>query len=174
MRREEKTDGHTRLRTQRERKEHARPRPGRRAAPPLSGHFPDGRFDAPRTREEFLAALDAATREGDFVFASVKGNGAQALHERISLAIWVDAPRETRLQRVRERSFRRFGERMLPGGDLYAAEEKFFAQVASRSDEEMRAWAAQLPWPVLRVDGTRPVQALVPEVCTWISETTGL
>ena len=63
---------------------------------------------------------------------------------------------------------------MLPGGDLCAAEEQFFAQVASRSDEEMRAWAAQLPWPVLRVDGTRPVQALVPEVCTWISETTGL
>ena len=137
-------------------------------------YFPDGRFDAPRTREEFLAALDAATREGDFVFASVKGNGVQALHERISLAIWVDAPRETRLQRVRERSFRRFGERMLPGGDLYAAEERFFAQVASRSDEEMRAWAAQLPWPVLRVDGTRPVQALVTEVFTWISETTGL
>mgnify|MGYP002537683360 CR=1 FL=1 len=25
-------------------------------------YFPDGRFDAPRTREEFLAALDAATR----------------------------------------------------------------------------------------------------------------
>lgn len=98
----------------------------------------------------------------------------QALRERISLAIWVDAPRETRLQRVRERSFRRFGERMLPGGDLYAAEEKFFAQAASRSDEEMRAWAAQLPWPVLRVDGTRPVEALVPEICTWISETTGL
>ena len=121
-----------------------------------------------------LAALDAATREGDFVFASVKGNGVQALRGRISLAIWVDAPRETRLQRVRERSFRRFGERMLPGGDLCAAEERFFAQVASRSDEEMRAWAAQLPWPVLRVDGTRPVQALVPEVCTWISETTGL
>ena len=137
-------------------------------------YFPDGRFDAPRTREEFLAALDAATREGDFVFASVKGNAVQALHERISLAIWVDVPRETRLQRVRERSFRRFGERMLPGGDLHAAEEKFFAQVASRSDEEMRAWAAQLPWPVLRVDGTRPVQALVPEICTWISETTGL
>ena len=47
-------------------------------------------------------------------------------------------------------------------------------QMQKLSDEEMRAWAAQLPWPVLRVDGTRPVQALVPEICTWISETTGL
>ena len=73
--------------------------------------------------------------------------------------------------------------RFLDSEDLYFPDgrfdaprtrEEFLAQVASRSDEEMRAWAAQLPWPVLRVDGTRPVQALVPEVCTWISETTGL
>lgn len=135
-------------------------------------YFPEGRFDAPRTQEEFLAALDAATREGDFVFASVRGNGAQWLPARVSHAVWVDAPRETRLQRVRERSYRRFGARMLPGGDLYESEEAFFAQVESRSDEEMLAFAERLPCPVLRVDGTRPLRALVPEVCAWISQTT--
>ena len=102
----------------------------------------------------------------------MRGNGAQWLPARVSHAVWVDAPRETRLQRVRERSYRRFGARMLPGGDLYESEEAFFAQVGSRSDEEMRAFAERLPCPVLRVDGTRPLRALVPEVRAWISQTT--
>lgn len=139
-------------------------------------YFPEGQddnpFAAPRTEAEFLAVLEAETREPDFVFASVKGNCGPEIRKRFSLAVWIDVPREIRLSRVRERSFRRFGARMLPGGDLYETEERFFARVAARSDEEMRAWVERLACPVLRVDGTRPVQDLVQETLRWVSDQT--
>lgn len=137
-------------------------------------YFPDGRFDAPRTREEFLAALDAATREGDFVFASVKGNGrAGAARAHLPGHMGGRAPGNAAPARAGAVLSPVWGADA-PGRGPVRGGGEVLRPVASRSDEEMRAWAAQLPWPVLRVDGTRPVQALVPEVCSWISETTGL
>ncbi len=38
------------------------------------------------------------------------------------------------MQRVKKRSFQKFGNRMLSGGDLYEQEEKFFRLVESRDE----------------------------------------
>lgn len=53
------------------------------------------------------------------------------------------------LQRVRGRSFRKFGERMLPGGDLYEQEERFFDFAASGSEEGVEDWAYSVGCPVI-------------------------
>ena len=66
-----------------------------------------------------------------FVFASVKGDYGDALYPFFRYAVSIHVPRELRLQRVKNRSYQKFGSRMLPGGDLYEREQDFFAFAAS-------------------------------------------
>lgn len=56
---------------------------------------------------------------------------------------------------MRERSYRRFGERMRPGGDLHQGEEAFFRMVEERPETLVKEWLRATGLPVLRVDGTR-------------------
>ena len=123
---------------------------------------PRDAYAAPWTRDEveqlLLREIDAHPH---FVFASVKGDYGDEILARFQYAILVDVPKELRMRRVRDRSFRAFGNRMLPGGDLYEREERFFAAVQSRADDMVEAWAQTLRCPVIRVDGTRPVEESV-------------
>lgn len=70
----------------------------------------------------------------------------------------IDVPKDIRIQRVRNRSFQKFGARMLLGGDLYEQEEKFFKFVKSRPENTVEEWVQSLKCPVLRIDGTKPME----------------
>lgn len=48
-------------------------------------------------------------------------------------AVVIDVPKGIRIQRVKNRSFQKFGKRMLSGGDLYEQEEHFFDFVKSNN-----------------------------------------
>ncbi len=126
-------------------------------------------YASPRTREEaekrLLAELEA---HKDFVFASVKGDWAPAL-PRFRYAVLVEVPREVRLERVRTRSFQKFGERALPGGDLYEEEASFFELVSSRPENFVAEWTDVLRCPLLRVDGERPVEENVERIVGWLT-----
>ena len=115
-------------------------------------------FAAPRSKEEAIDLLTAFVREHPrFVFSAVRGDYGPEVLARYRCAIWVEAPREIRLQRVLQRSFQRFGERMQPGGDLYAQEASFLNHVAARQEQYVSQWLATQSYPTLRVDGTQPV-----------------
>lgn len=43
---------------------------------------------------------------------------------------------------------------MLPGGDLYESEERFFKMVAARSDDHAKGWLTELTCPVISINGT--------------------
>ena len=62
------------------------------------------------------------------------------------------------MQRVKKRSYEKFGDRILPGGDLYEQEEQFFQFAASREENTVEEWIQYLTWPVLKIDGTKPVE----------------
>ena len=94
----------------------------------------------------------------DFVLASVKGDYGENIRPFFRYAVLLDVPKDIRLQRVKERSFHRFGNRMLPGGDLYEREESFFHLVESRAENTVEEWVKSLCCPVIRVDGTKPVE----------------
>ena len=127
--------------------------------------FPDGVYAAPRSREEACRLLmQRVAAHPNFVLACVKGNFGDALLPQLSLAVLVEVPRALRLQRVRQRSLDKFGDRMLPGGDLHAQETAFLQQVIARPEDDVEAWARTLPCPLLRVDGTRPVEETVARI----------
>ena len=141
---------------------------GRALAEALGYHFIDiedlffpekGMYASPRSRDEAQELLLGEVRgHGNFVLAMVKGDDMSAILLYCRMAVLMEVPRGIRLERVRERSYQRFGARMLPGGDLYEQEQSFLRKVSARSEREVEAWAQGLPCPIVRIDGTKPVE----------------
>jgi adenylate kinase family enzyme len=87
--------------------------------------------------------------------------------------VFLYVPTAIRIRRLRARESRRFGpDAVAPGGPLHDSVEEFI-EWASHYDDGTRegrnlarhqAWLTGLPCPVLRLDGTRPLNALVTEV----------
>ena len=119
---------------------------------------PDYLYDAPRSQQEveqlMLADFNTLDR---FVFACVGGAWGSEITQHFTHAVMLSVPKDERLRRIRERSFRKFGDRMLPGGDLYEREQRFFELAASRDEQRVERWVSALGIPVLRLDGAQPV-----------------
>lgn len=112
----------------------------------------------PQSREDVSAALLCDLQSSDtIVLASVKADYSKEIEQSFSKAIYIEVPKSVRLTRVRERSFKKFGERMLEGGDLYEREEAFFHMVEKRPDSYVEEWLSRLDLPTIRIDGTRSV-----------------
>ncbi len=116
-------------------------------------------YASPRTRKEVEKLLWGEIKmHENFVFASVKGDYEEKILLFFRYAVLIDVPKDIRIQRVRERSFQKFGNRMLTGGDLHEKEERFFDFVKSRSENTVEEWIQTLKCPVIRIDGTKPVE----------------
>ena len=98
------------------------------------------------------------SRNNQFVFAAVKGNYGDRLIASLDHIVLIEVPKQIRSKRVRDRSYQKFGERMLPGGDLFEKENRWFALTDSRTDDYVTDWLEQVDCPVIRIDGTRPVE----------------
>ncbi len=130
---------------------------------------PNYLYAAPRTRAEVEKRLQHELRaHEDFVFASVRGDYGDGILPFFQRAVLVEVPRDIRLKRVRDRSFRKFGSRMLAGGDLYEQETAFFRLAASRPEDYTETWLETLSCPVLRVDGTKPPEENVALIVQWL------
>lgn len=119
----------------------------------------DEPYTNPRSREEAENLFAKEVSEHDhFVFASVTGDYAEELSNLYQYVVLINVPKEIRMQRVRNRSFEKFGNRMLPGGDLYEAEDAFFGFVENRSEDHVEKWVETLNCPIIRVDGTKSIE----------------
>lgn len=113
----------------------------------------------PRTREEAEKILfNKIEKHENFVYAAVKGDYGEAIYPFFQYVVLIEVPKEIRIERVRKRSFQKFGNRMLLGGDLYEQEECFFDFVQSRAEDTVEKWIQSLKCPIIRIDGTRPIE----------------
>ena len=120
---------------------------------------PDYIYASSRTEDEVAKLLtNEIQAHEDFVFAAVRGNYGADAHSYYQFAVYIDVAKDIRMQRVRNRAFQIFSQRMLPGGDLYEREEAFFDMVSSRQNNYTEKWLQSLDCPVIRVDGTKPVE----------------
>ncbi len=120
---------------------------------------PDHIYASPRPKSEVERLLmSEVTAHENFVFAAVHGDYGKDIIALYDLAILVEVPRDIRMQRVRDRSFQKFGSRMLSSGDLYEQEEQFFQLVSSRPEDMTEKWLQTLQCPIIKVDGTKPVE----------------
>lgn len=88
--------------------------------------------------------------------------------------IFVDTPTEVRMKRLREREFKRYGERILEGGDMYEGSVQFLkwseeyddvdAPPEGRSRIKHEEWLRGVRVPVMRLPGDQEESVLVSEV----------
>ena len=116
-------------------------------------------YTNPRSRKEAQALFAEEVSGHDrFVFAAVRGDYAEDLSDLFQYAVLLEVPREIRMQRVRDRSFQKFGRRMMSGGDLFEQEEAFFEFVEKRPEDYVCKWVESLKCPVIRLDGTKTTE----------------
>ena len=106
-------------------------------------------------RERLFAEIETC---GRFVLSAVNCDFGEAINATYGCAVYIQAPLCVRLARIQQRSARQFGSRVLEGGDMYGQEQRFYSFVASRTMEPAEAWLRGLDCPVIRVDGTQPVE----------------
>ena len=116
-------------------------------------------FSSPRSEEEVIRLLeDKISGNNRFIFAAVKGNYGDRLIALLDYIVLIEVPKQIRSNRVRDRSYQKFGDRILPGGDLYEKENKWFSLTDNRPDTYVTDWLETLDCPVIRIDGTLPVE----------------
>ena len=126
----------------------------------------------PREKAEVIRLLEERIeKDRRFVFAAVKGDYGDKLLSLLDCIIVVDVPREIRFARVRERSFQKFGGRMLGRGDLAQRESAWFAQVESRPEDYVEKWLESVDCPIIRVDGTRTIEENVEYLASVVTKT---
>ncbi|MBT9777436.1 AAA family ATPase [Clostridium sp. MCC353] len=112
-----------------------------------------------RTREEALKLLTADMKKyGQFIVTAVNCDFGDEINARYGCVIYIEAPLEIRLDRIKKRSIEKFGKRVFEGGDMYEREQKFYELAASRTMEKTEAWLNGLKCPVIYIDGTKPAQ----------------
>ena len=111
-------------------------------------------------------------RAGWVLSGSLDGWG-DVLVPCFDLVVFVKTPPELRLQRLRAREATRFGADSIgPGGWRFEEAGAFFDWASRYEDSTQEgrslarheAWLANLPCPVLRLDGSRPTAELVDQV----------
>ena len=133
----------------------------------------DPQYTTKRPSEERLALLegDIDASDGAVVSGSLVGWG-DPLIPRFTLAVRLVVPHDVRMARIERRELDRYGDRILPGGDMYQIHRDFLQWAAGYEDgpATMRSramhdlWQQKLTCPLLTLDGTRSVEDLVNEV----------
>ena len=119
----------------------------------------DEPYTNPKSRTEVESLLmEEVSKYPDFVFSAVRGDYGTDIVCMYNYVVVIDVPKDIRSQRVRNRSFQKFGSRMLMGGDLHDQEEAFFQMVDSRQDDFIEKWLQMINCPIIRVDGTKPIE----------------
>lgn len=125
-------------------------------------YFPDMAvpYANPRPEDEVRRMMLADIRaHGDFVLSSVRADLGGDIRKHCSLAVWLRAPAEIRMARIERRELARFGDRVLPGGDMYERQRQFREMVANRTEACVEESLRALACPVLALDATLPIEA---------------
>ena len=127
-------------------------------------------FSSTRSKSEVEDALrrDIASHP-QFVLSGVTMNWSNDILSAIKIAFLVETPLEVRLKRIQEREIKRFGIRVLPGGNMYGQQCDFCRIVAEKDDSIVYKSAQRLQCPVIILDGTEPIDVNIQRVMTELS-----
>lgn len=115
-------------------------------------------YTVERPREDSLRLMLADIEKyGSFVISAVVGDFGEEISSMYHFAVLISAPLEMRIERIRQRAYEQYGERIREGGDMYNRHLKFVDFVASRSLSRIEQWEKTLVCPVMHVDGTKSI-----------------
>lgn len=110
------------------------------------------------TRDEVTKALEYDFEKYEnIIFTACKGDYGY-LNDLYDFAILIRLDKESRLKRVKQRSYNQFGNRILENGDLYEKEMKFFDIVYNKDESEITDWFENLKCPKIEIDGKNTIE----------------
>ena len=114
-------------------------------------------------REERIARLSADIFRTDrFVMAGTLEGYDEPFLPYLGLAVHLNAPAGIRRERVHARELSEYGDRVLPGGDMFEVHERFLDEIvlyeSGRYLQHHCDWAKMLPCRVLFLNGEIPVE----------------
>ena len=118
-----------------------------------------------RSKEEtYGLVMDDAMRVSHFVLSGTTGKSDRKLYALLfNSAVYLSAPADVRVARLRVRTATRFGARIFEGGDMCEQNGRFIESAANDETNwrlaQHEQWKEELPCCVLRVDGTRSISA---------------
>lgn len=131
-------------------------------------------YTAPRSREDCIRLmLEDMQMYGAFVLSAVTGDFGEIIPSYYTLAVFLSAPAELRMLRIKQRDHQRYGKRVRKGGDMFEQQKAFHDFVSSRSLSKITQWAKTLSCPVLTLDGTADCHENAVRVCNEFTKNHG-
>ena len=133
----------------------------------------DPPFVQSRPREERIALLtEDMQKYPRCVVSGSLGVWGDSFIPRFDLVVFLDTAAELRIERLQRREYQRFGDRIREGGDMYDEHIGFIEWARSydtnsppeRCRALHEAWFKRLTCPLLRLDGSKPVDELVKQI----------
>lgn len=130
----------------------------------------DPKYTTPRTVEERQHLLsEAIAKTGKWVLSGSSCGWGDMFIPLFEKVILVETPTEIRIERLKKRELERFGERVLPDGDMYRDHREFLVWAArydtagteQRSRVLHEEWLRKVSCPVVVVDGTLPADEML-------------
>jgi adenylate kinase family enzyme len=129
--------------------------------PPFTVRRPDA--ECRRRIEAELALSPRSVVSGAFV------GWGDVFIPKLDLVVFMHLPEDVRVERINRRERARFGDRVAPGGDLYAQHLDFVAwarsydteDVSRRSRAQHERWLGRLSCPVIRIERPLPLEELL-------------
>ena len=121
-------------------------------------------------KEEVVKKLEMDFDKYDnIIFSACKGDYGK-LKNRYDFAIFIRIDKENIINRVKERSFAKFGNKILENGDLYESEKQFFKMVYQKDESEIIDWFYDLKCDKMEIDGLKPTDENIKIILSKLKE----
>ena len=116
------------------------------------------KYGKARAKEEVAKEVQSDFAQNqNIIFTSCKGDYGN-IASVCDLAVYIRLDKDTRLNRVKERSFKQFGDRVLEGGDLHEKEAEFWKMVYNKDESVVESWFDSLKCKKMKIDGTKEIE----------------
>ncbi len=124
-------------------------------------------YQNPREKYEVIKLmLNDINKCESFVLSSVMGHYGDEIISMYKLAVFLSAPIDLRIERIRKRAIDKHGEIALEDGEIKKNREEFIDFVRARDLSKIDEWAITLTCPIIMIDATKPVDDIVREIET--------
>ena len=116
------------------------------------------KYNSSATKEAVTKEIEKDINEFEnIIFTSCTGDYGN-LSDVYDFVIFIRLDKETRLKRVKQRSYKQFGDRILENGDLFEREKQFWDKVYKRDESDIMEWFNELKCSKIEIDGLRTVE----------------
>ena len=137
----------------------------------------DPPFTVKRPEEERIQMIESILKTHESVVMSGAFVGwGDVFIPRLDLAVYLHMPLEVRIERVMHREAKRFGQRVMAGGDLYQQHLDFLEWIKeyddgdemTRSKKQHTSWMLKLPCPVIKIESVKTIDELIEIVSPYL------